>query len=330
MAASRIGGRFAAVAVAALSPVLLLSACSSGSTLDSSPGSGSVSAGFPVTVDTAYGELAVGEKPTRIIALTAQTADTLASLGLAAVATAADGAAGEEQFLDLYPWLEGVDIGELDPDLVTTEYVASLEAIAAYEPDLILGNTWQVDEELYEQISQIAPTYVGAVVGNNDWSVQLEDIAELTGESEAAAAAVESVDAAYAAARESLPGAQGKTYSSLRFDGDSFVVGNGSWFDGFGLVPADYQDNTQTSDPISLENIAELSSDVMAVWFYQGSYDELSQDPRFAELPSAINGAVLDIDLPLANAANSAGPLSLVYAIERVTPTLEASSLGGE
>lgn len=326
--------RLRLAAAVALGSALALAACSGTGPADdeTTPDAGTDAAessdAFPVTIQAAYGDLTVEDAPERVVALGSQHLDILDALGV--VPLASTGFVDEAEMLTNFPWLEGVEHGELDQALLGADYAASLEAIAAHEPDLILASTWTVSEELYEQISLIAPTYVGRVVGNNDWDVQVEDIGALTGASEAAAAALADVEAGYAAARELLPGLDGLTYSMLRFDGDGFGIGNGSWFDGFGMVPAEYQDNTQGSASISLENIADIDSDVIAIWFYQGSYDELSQDPRFQELPAVVNDAVIDVDLALANATNSAGPGSLLYAIDRVVPILEASAYAGE
>lgn len=246
----------------------------------------------------------------------------LESIDLAPVASAAD-VENEDELLSLYPWLDGVEVGVLDPGLLAGDGTASLEAVAAHEPDLILTATWTVSEDLYQRMSDVAPTYVGRLIGNNDWDSLLTDLGSLTGRAEATAAALAEVDSAFGAAREQLPGLEGLTYSSLRFDGDGFGIGNGSWWEGLGLVPASYQDNTQgDSERISLENLSDLDSDVMSVWFWQGSMEDLSADPRFEELPSVASSAFLEIDLRLAYATNSPGPNSLAYVIDWVVPRL--------
>ncbi|ALJ18952.1 ABC transporter substrate-binding protein [Microbacterium sp. No. 7] len=327
--------RATAFAGLALGAALALTACGSSTPAsgDEAAADGTSSAaateGFPVTLDTAYGEITVDEKPQKIVALSASYVDALAAMGVETVAFSA-GVADEAAFAASFPWLEGVATGPMDPALVNAEYQPVLEAIAKYDPDLILANTWQVDEDLYTQISSIAPTFVGVTLGNNDWNVTLDAIGELIGEPDAADAAAAKVEEAYAAASAGMPGLEGKTYQSVGYDGTKFWFGNGSWLDGFGLVPAENQDNTQSgngTNDISLENIDQLSADVLSIWFWQSDPAVLGADPRYQQLPAVKNEAVLVPDLALANATNGAGPLSLAWAIDWVTEQLSGTAL---
>lgn len=325
--------RGTALTALAIGAALALSACASGAPEggeQSDPaGAGASSEGFPVTLPSFYGDVTVEEKPEKIVVLSAQYADMLAAIDVEPVAFNAS-VTDMEAFHATYPWLEGAQVGELDNAMVNAEYQAVLEAIAKHDPDLILTTTFQVDEDLYEQISTIAPTFVGEQAGSNKWDELLEDVALLVGEPEAAEAAAAEVETAYADAREAMPGLEGRTYQSTGFDGTKFWWGNGSWLDGFGLVPADNQDNSQSgngTNDISLENIDQLDADVLGIWFWQTDQAALEADPRYQKLPAVQHNAVIVPDLPLANATNSAGPLSLVWAIDWVTEQLAGSTI---
>ncbi len=334
MSTSRVTTRIGALIGLAATATLALGACSQGTSADSTPdekssGEASTAAGFPVTVETGYGEITIAEKPERIVVLGGNYSDMLAAMDVVPVATSiASTATDAASIVGVYPWLDGADLGEVDAAMIGADYKAQLEAIAAHQPDLILANTWQVDEDLYKQISEIAPTFTGTHIGNNDWDETTEVLGKLTGEEEAASAAIAEVEAAYAAAREKLPELEGLTYMSTRFDPNGFGFGNGSWLDGFGLVPAELQDNTQSgTETVSLENIERMDADVLIIWFYETDPATLENDPRYAELPSVKNGLAFDVDFTTANATNSAGPLSLTWAIERMVPEFEKSNL---
>lgn len=315
---------------AALVAVLALTACAGGPADGGAPSAtpSATTAAFPVTIDTVYGKLTVNEKPQRIVATSGAYIDMLNAIGLKPVASAA-AVKDKAELNTVMPWLAGLETGEFDVALNTAEGTALVEAIAKYQPDLILMDTWEADEVLYKRLSQLAPTFAGTSAGNNDWNVTMKAVGELTGEKDATEAAFARVDTAYAKVRERVPALKGKTYNALRSDGDAgFGIGNGSWFEGFGLVPAKNQVNSQKAGNISLENMSsDLTADVTSIWFYKGSYRELAADPRFAKLPSAVNRTVIDVDLPLAHATNGAGPSSILYAIDRVGPILEKSAL---
>ncbi|WP_235900473.1 ABC transporter substrate-binding protein [Lolliginicoccus suaedae] len=279
------------------------------------------------TVDTAYGELTLDSEPKRIVALTTQYVDMLAAIDVEPLAFS--GGAPEDEMLGSNPWLEGQYAAEYHADLVTAEYAANLEAVAALEPDLILATTYLVPEDAYERISQIAPAYVGEQVGNNDWDVTFEALGELVGEPAAVDEAMAQLQGEFDDVRNRLPGFQGKTYNFVRFDGPSFAFGNGSWLKQFGLVPNENQDDTQ-ADPsytVSLENLDELDADALAIFIYSAPQEDLEGDPRFQQLPASQNGTVVFADWAVATAGNSPGPHSLRWLTEKLLPQFESSPL---
>lgn len=104
----------------------------------------------PYTVKHAMGETTLPGTPQRVVMLTTQGVETLIALGVKPV-----GAVGSftdpTSFYDFVkPELEGVTV-------VGSESQPSLEAIAALQPDLILGMKMR-QEQIYQQLSAIAPT----------------------------------------------------------------------------------------------------------------------------------------------------------------------------
>ena len=127
---------------------------------------------FPRTVTHALGETVLESKPTRVVVLDGGELDDVLSLGITPVGLASpESAAGQPSYLA--DKLDGV------ADVGTTNNL-DLEAIAALEPDLILGSKLRADQ-LYPQLSQIAPT-VFAIRPGFPWKENFLLVADAVGE----------------------------------------------------------------------------------------------------------------------------------------------------
>lgn len=323
--------RIAALVAALLSATLILSGC--GSSEDSDRGSSSSpSESYPVTIDTAYGEITLDKKPERIVVLDGAEVDMLAAIGEQPVAFTADGPRTEHDLTSDFPWLEGLYTGEFDPKLINAEYKASAEAFAAHDPDLILGRTAFVDEKLYGQLSQIAPTFVGT---EKDRATTLDDymkaIGTLTGKTKEASKVLADLDAEFAQARERLSGLQGKTYNDVAYRGEQFFFGGRSYvLNGIGMEPAGNQVvGVNAGAPVSLENIDQLAADILMIGAYHDptSQPNLEADPRFPKLPASENGTVMFTSKQQTNAMYIPGPSSISWVLKQIVPQLEKSKL---
>src|SRR4051812_6135248 len=148
--------RGAAPLAVALSLALAVTGCGSdsddGGTAGSGVASGSSSGAFPVTVDTAFGEVTVDEEPVRVVALGWSDAETALALGVQPVGASDWLAFGGE---GVGPWADGRY--DEAPEIIET-LEPSFEAIAALEPDLILDTRSSATQERYDLLSEIAPT----------------------------------------------------------------------------------------------------------------------------------------------------------------------------
>lgn len=308
--------RSLAVAVAAAVSLAGLAACGTGSEADDAP------SGDARSVDGVYGEVEVTGTPERVVALTAQVADILVGLGIQPVAI---GVADAD--IEYYPWLEDAFTGEIDDEMVAG-FVADPEVVASYDPDLIVGSSWIVPEDVYGQLGDIAPTFVGLSDGNDDWDALTLAIGELTDTD--GQTVVDGVESACTAGRGDLTALAGSTYQYVAAEEGQFRYGNGSWLECFGLTPAANQDNTQQTEAgVSAERVGDLDADVLAIFDRIGVRETLAADPRFTALPSMTDGAVVWLDFALANATNSPGPLAFTYVIEQVQPVLAAAVAQG-
>ncbi len=159
--------------------------------------------------------------PERVVVLDTGELDSALSLGVTpvgAVTTAVD-----SEFLS-YLAEDAADV-----EVVGTIAEPNLEAIAALEPDLILSNKVR-HEDLYDELSQIAPTVFAERVGAV-WKENLLLDAEALGLEDEAEELIEEYEADAAQLGEDLGDPAGTTVSTIRFvDGviraynaDSFV-----------------------------------------------------------------------------------------------------------
>ncbi len=335
--------RAAALLSALIGVALSLSACGA-SDADEPEAAVPNGSGFPVTVDTAFGEIELTKKPERIVAISADYIELLDLLGEEAIVYAGEPADLEAD----YPWLADTYDGEFDQKLWTAEGTESPEAIARWEPDLILTGVWGVDEKLYKQLSQVAPTYTGIKGveegGDTSWQENLGALAELIGHDDAIVAETEAeYDALLAEAAGKLPGLEGKTFQLgvlSREDQQLWLTeyANGP-ITALGLVPGDGQptgegdDIMENAPKFSLENVDRFTADVVFIVTHEyadpdGSFRAaFEKDPRVPELTASKNGTLVYLHGPQWGAVNPASPASVRWWLPEVVPQLEKSAL---
>ena len=177
------------------------------------------SGAFPVTVDTAFGDVTVEEEPVRVVALGWSDAETALALGVQPVG-ASDwlGFGGE----GVGPWAEGRY--DEAPEIIET-LEPSYEAIAALEPDLILDTRSAATQERYDLLSEIAPT-IGQPEGvgpyQTTWQQQLELVGAALGKDDEAAALQDEVDQAFTDAAAANPGFEGTEVAVGAYTSEGF------------------------------------------------------------------------------------------------------------
>ena len=310
-----------AVGVSGALAVLLITGCGTAQDPEEGP-SGSDSGTYPLTVETVHGEVTIEQAPERVVALGFAPAEELLALGVEPVSVAEDPDTLEQSV----PWLAEEIAGTAEAGLLTGDGEPDIEAIAALSPDLIIAQTHQLpDRAGFERLNTIAPTVLPDTDAvNADWDERLLKTAEALDRTDEAEELVAGIEAEFAEIGATVPDIGDRTYQWVRADTDGYTFGNGALFELFGLRPADNQDNTQGSDPLSREHTADLDADLLAVWAPgEDERRRLDDDPLFQGLPAVEAGTVYHADLAFANAINSAGPLSLRWLAEELRPTVE-------
>lgn len=178
----RINRGLSAVSLAAAA-AFVLTACSSDSDADETASAAPTTeasteatasapsesaAAFPVTLDTAMGEVTIESQPQRIVTLGSHEHEYLYALGVAPVAVPVswqgyDNGTG--------PWAEADRVAAgAEPEVFepgATAYDA--EAIAAFEPDLIVATypNHEMSQEEYDLLSGLAPVVTRPATGSD-------------------------------------------------------------------------------------------------------------------------------------------------------------------
>jgi iron complex transport system substrate-binding protein len=311
-------------AAALAATALLAPGCSAAADEDAGPASSS--GAFPVTVETAFGDVTIEEEPTRVVALGWSDAETALALGVQPVG-ASDwlGFGGE----GVGPWAEGRY--DEAPELIET-LEPSYEAIAALEPDLILDTRGSGEQERYDLLSAIAPT-VGIPEGAENylttWQQQLELVGQALGKDDEAAALQDEVDQAFADAVAANPGFGGTAvavgaYTSEGFGayvrGDSRV----DFMEQLGFTnKQEIQDLAGESFfvPISEEQVPLLDAPLTVVFPIFVDAAQITANPLWQTLGSVQQGhAVVLDDVQLVNAFSSGSALGTLWALENTVP----------
>lgn len=225
-------------------------------------------AGSPATrtIEHALGEIAVPAEPQRVVVLDAL--DNVIALGIQPVGAAnwIGTATGEQAAFPAY-----LDQGTLAGiEWLGDNKQPDLERVVALRPDLILGRTnWH--EEIYDQLSAIAPTVLVDQRALGGWKEQFVAYAEALNRADQAEALMAAYDARAADLAERLAQLPGPPEVSLvRFDPDRIVIYGPEIFAGSVLADAGVtrppqQREIGRSQEISPEELELIDGDVLLV-----------------------------------------------------------------
>lgn len=264
---------------------------------------------YPVTVSHDGGETVIEQEPARVVALEWHLVEDLLVLGIQPVAIA-----------DVEGYNTWVTIDTAladDVQDVGTRQEPSLEALAAAEPDLILGLDYR-DGAIYQQLSDIAPTVLVSAYPTEEGETPLDDLRDRLhfeasflnrhAEAEAAISAMDTTIAEQAAEVESagLAGTpfavvQGFTMENApvyRIFTDGALVGHSISSLGLENVwTADGGDWGFTTN--NIETFIELPDDVVVFYIVNDSDNILesflADDPIWQSLPFVQEGRFLPL-----------------------------------
>lgn len=248
---------------AALTLVALLAACGLGDPGDKGSGDDAGVGATHTVTDIEETQMEVPTAPQRVVALSEPTLDGALALGITPVGTITGrGQSTVPNYLaDLaadIPLLGGV----AQPDY---------EMIAAADPDLILvdGTSINNNPEAMSVLREIAPTYYAGYAGG-DWRVTFRNVGTALNLADQAEQVIADYDAKVASAKDDLAQYADDTFSIVRWQGNSAALilselPAGMALTDLGLARPPSQDRRGRghSEPVSLENLADIDADHM-------------------------------------------------------------------
>ena len=279
----------------ALVAVLSLPACG-GTDEESASAASSSDSAFPRTVEHARGETEIPAQPERVVVLDTGELDSLVALGVTPV-----GAVTTDVATGFLSYLQGA---AADVEEVGTIGEPNLEAIAALQPDLILSNEVR-HAELYDELSQIAPTVFAADLGDT-WKENFDLAAEALGMEDEAAEVMEQYQSDAEALGASLEIAEGTTVSPVRFLAGGIRVYSPRSF--IGTVLSDIglplvelpEGEVPTFAELSPEQITQADADLVLYSSY-GTTQESGQEavvagPLWSRLSAVEEGRAFEVE----------------------------------
>ena len=250
-----------------------------------------------ITVTDIKGEVEIPAEPQRIVDLSGNS-DILSILGYKVIGTANSDAYDYTKFPTyLEETLKGATI--LGYSMQDT---MDVEAIMNLDPDLIVIST--VQEKMYDQLSEIAPT-VMIKLEALDWKEDVKSLAKVFNKEEAANTWLENYDKKSKEVGDKIKETYGKdtTYLSFLASGGQFYVFDGAGFgsvlyEDLGLVkPEGMPEQNDISLPVvTYEGLASIKSEYIFVIATDEDLKALEENAMWNNLPQVKEGKVVKLD----------------------------------
>lgn len=214
------------IVVAALFAVVGLSGCGDDEAAAGAATTGAGAAGFPVTIEHAFGATTIDEAPERVVAWGWGSADAAIALGVTPVAIPFQSYGGNAQ--GILPWIADAleERGEPVPTVLPdSSEEPPYEEIAAAEPDLILAVYSGITRRQYDLLSKIAPVvgYPGEAWAT-PWRDTISIVGTALGRDAAADALLDDIDARFAEQAAAHPELAGKSVAMVWDAAGTFYV----------------------------------------------------------------------------------------------------------
>ncbi|MGN0144161.1 MAG: ABC transporter substrate-binding protein [Clostridium sp.] len=272
--------------------VMMFAGCGSAGSSDSDKTSGNT-----VTVTDVRGEVEIPANPQRIVDLSGNS-DILSILGYKVIGTANSDAYDYTKFPSyLEETLKGAEIlGYSMQDTMDVEAVMNLN------PDLIVIST--VQEKMYDQLSEIAPTVMIQLEALN-WKDDVKALADVFDKEELADNWLKEYEEKSKAAGEKIKAEYGEdtTYLSFLASGGQFFIFDGA---GFGSVlyddmelgkPEGMPEQTDISLPVvTYEGLASIKTDYIFLIATPEDLAQLESNAIWNSLPAVKDGKVVILD----------------------------------
>ena len=221
----------------------------------------------PRIIKHAMGETPITGTPKNVVVLTNESTEAVLALGVKPVG-AVNSSVGDTWYPHIVDQMQGVtELGE--------ETMPNLETIASLKPDLIIGNKIR-HEEIYEQLSSIAPTVFSEDLAGQ-WKVNFNLYAEALNKEAEGKEAMAKYDAHVSEVQKELADKLSLEISIVRFlpttvriyQKDTFA---GTVLQDLGFARPASQDKDNFMEVITEEQMDAMDGDVM--FYFNADYDE--------------------------------------------------------
>ena len=300
--------------------------------------SGEAGAGFPATIETAFGAVTVPSTPKRVVTIGWGSQDAALALGVVPVGMQ-DMTENNTEGDGVLPWDKPLLDGQ-SPKLVNYRTNnAPIAEIAALNPDLILAVNSGLNKDEYEKLSALAPTV--AYPGKpwlTSWEDQIRMVGQALGKSEEATKLEQQTKDLIAHSRDEHPEFREKTAmfgSATTTQNYNIYLTSDSRMQllhelGFKFAPNNPTEAPNFAAQISMENLTEIQSDVLVAWYLTPELQkQVEGSGLFRRVPAvAKHGYVPLSDKTLAYATSAVTVLSLPWMLDRYLPMLSKAAKG--
>lgn len=257
------------------------------------------------TVEHAMGNTPLEGIPERVVILTNEGTEALLAMGVTPV--------GAVQSWTGDPWYDHISAQMEGVTVVGTESAVNIEAIAALQPDLIIGNKMH-QEEIFDQLNAIAPTvFAESLRGNWQENFKLYSVA-LNKEAEGQEVMDnynERITSLSEKAKDQLP----TEISIIRFMADHVRIYLKDTFAGvvleqIGFARPEVQNVDEFMIKAGKEQIPQMEGDILFYFTYEPgdgdatkNEDEWLNDPLFKNLEVVKSGNVHKVNDAIWNTA---------------------------
>ncbi|TGB01198.1 iron-siderophore ABC transporter substrate-binding protein [Halobacillus salinus] len=288
---------------------------------------------YPITIEHAFGETTIEEKPERVATVQWNNHDVALSLGVVPVGFSAANY-GVQDDSGMLPWTEEKlkELGEENPNIFQDTDGLDFEAVADSNPDVILAAYSGITQEDYDILSQIAPV---VAYDKGPWITPWREMvimnAKGMGMEEEGKQLVEETDQFIEENASEYPELKGKTvaFASISADDLSQLYiytpedPRGAFLEELGMkypesVLNEIGEDGGFSITISAENADILNeADIIVSYGNESLLETLQNDPLLGEIPAVKNGSMVFVgDGTTLAASLTPSPLSIRYTLE--------------
>lgn len=279
---------------------------------------------FPVTIKHELGSTVIPAAPQRVLALNTRYRDAAFALGVTPLPARVN---AEKVYSDPRPWASFA-AGWANSTVVFGSKGLDYQAMRDLRPDLILHGVGAVSQSEYQQLSTIAPTVVKSEgTASSSWQTVTRVTGAALGRSARAEAVVKEMESRLAKVASENPRFKGRSVAVASYSSSAdpiYVLDprgvDMQFFSALGFAPRSMPTRV---DPA---RFADLDVDIL-IWDLATEKEErarIESDPRLNTLRVIKEKRAVYMDGDLAYAFSLPSVLSLQFALEKITPLLQA------